>query len=89
MSVTFNLSQSDCTPKDHAHWHHAFPPNSSLPCQIELVQSLVAFFFCLSHIQTKAITAFESCWEFIDGTRKIIFLYSGVLLLLDSFNLEE
>lgn len=89
MSVTFNLSQSDCIPTDHAHWHHTFLPSSSLPCQIELVQSLVAFFFCLRHIQTKAITAFESCWEFIDGTRKIIFMNGGVLLLLESFSLEE
>lgn len=87
--MTFNLNQSECIPTGHAYQHQAFLPRASLPCQSELVQGLVAFFFCLSHIQTKAITTFKSCWEFIDGSRKIIFVYGGLLLLLHSFSLEN
>lgn len=90
VNMTFNLSQSKCIPTGHhAYWHHALLPRASLPCQSELVQGLVAFFFCLSHIQTKAITTFKNCWEFIDGSRKIIFMYGGLLLLLYSFSLEN
>ena len=63
-------------------------PRAALPCKGILVQTLIAFLFCLSHIQAEAVTAFKSCWELIDGTRKVIFLYGGVLLFRDSFSLQ-
>lgn len=53
-----------------------------LPGKSEVVQRSTAFFFCLSHIQAKAVTAFKSGWEFIDGAGKVILLHSGVLLFL-------
>lgn len=63
-------------------------PRAALPCKGILVQTLIAFFFCFSHIQAEAVTAFKSCWELIDGTRKVIFLDGGVLLFRDSFGLQ-
>ena len=58
-----------------------------LPGKSELVQRSVSFFFCLSHIQAKAVAAFESGREFIDGAGKVILLDSGVLLFLDNISL--
>lgn len=71
----------------HVHQCHSFPPRPSIPCQSELVQGPAALFLRLSHIQAKAVAAFESRWEFIDGARKVILMHGGVLLLLDSFSL--
>ena len=49
-----------------------------LPGKSEVVQRSVAFFFCLSRIQAKAVAAFESGREFIDGAGKVILLHGGV-----------
>lgn len=64
-------------------------PLIALPCESKLVQCSVAFFFRLGHVQAKAPTAFESCWEFVDRTGKIVLVHGGVLLLRDGFSLEE
>lgn len=53
----------------------------------EVVQRSVAFFFCVSRIQAKAVAAFESGREFIDGAGKVILLHGGVLLFLDGISL--
>ena len=87
--VTFHSKYSECNTTCQVRGHHSFPPGASLPCESKLVQGSVAFFFCLSHIQAKATTAFEGCWEFIDRTGEIVLLRGCVLLLLDGFGLEE
>lgn len=69
--------------------HHSFPPGAALPSESKLVQPSIAFFFCLSHIQAEATTAFEGCWEFIDRTGEIVLMHGRVFLLLDGFSLEE
>ena len=58
-----------------------------LPGKSEVVQRSGAFFFCLSRIQAKAVAAFESGREFIDGAGKVILLHGGVLLFLDGISL--